>query len=58
MIEIDGYNQSQNIAPSGDTELRELMFDFADTMPSGNPSIIVNCSEDAIYIYSVTIITK
>lgn len=58
MIEIDGYNQSQNIAPSGDTELRELMFDFADTMPSGNPSILVNCSEDAIYIYSVTIITK
>lgn len=58
MIEIDGINKSEYVAPSGDTELRELTFDFVDEMPSGKPSITVDCTEDAIYIYSVTIITK
>ena len=58
MIEIEGFNQSQEVTPSGGTELREMVFDFVDSMPSGAPSIMVNCSTNSIYIYSVTIITK
>ena len=58
MIEIEGFNQSQEVTPSGGTELREMVFDFVDSMPNGAPSIMVNCSTNSIYIYSVTIITK
>ncbi len=58
MIEINGFNQTQEVTQTGGTELREMVFDFVDSMPSGAPSIMVNCTQNSIYIYSVTIITK
>lgn len=58
MIEINGFNQTQEVTSSGGTTLREMVFDFVDSMPSGAPSIMVNCTANSIYIYSVTIITK
>ena len=57
-IDIAGNTITQDVISNGDTELYELTFDYADSMPSGTPSITVQCSENSIYIYSVTIVTK
>lgn len=57
-IDVSGETITHEVNASEGTSLRDLVFDYSNSQPSGSPIITVNCKENSIYINKITIITS